>query len=64
MPVEVAQEFNFKVDELNLFTKGMREQINDYADYGVEVAALFDAVCQGYFGQGKLPTLTPLDTVA
>lgn len=60
MPVEVAQEFNLKVDELNLFTQGMREQINDYADYGVEVAALFDVVCQAYFGRGKLPTLAPL----
>lgn len=64
MPIDVAQDFNLKVDELNLFTKGMREQINDYADYGVEVAALFDVVCQAYFGRGKLPTLTPLETSA
>lgn len=59
MPVEAAQVFNLKVDELNLFTKGMREQINAYADYGVEVADLFDVVCQAYFGRGKLPTLEP-----
>jgi hypothetical protein len=64
MPVEVAQVFNLKVDELELFTKAMRGQINAYADYGVEVAALFDAVCLAYFGRGKLPTLTPVETAA
>ena len=42
----------------------MRAQMNDYANYGAEVATLFDAVCEAYFGRGKLPALTPLETAA
>lgn len=64
MPIEVAHVFHLKADELELFTKAMRAQINDYANYGAEVAALFDTVCEAYFGRGRLPALTPMETAA
>ena len=62
MPIEAARVFQLKADELDPFTKAMRGQVNDYAAYGAEVAALFDIVCEAYFGRGKLPVLTPLET--
>jgi hypothetical protein len=61
VPRDLANVFHLKAEELELFTKSLRTQINDYADYAACVAALFGEVTEGYFGKGGLPTLTPMD---
>lgn len=58
VPADVARVLSLKADELELFTKALRAQINEYADYAADVAAMFDDASNGYFGRGKLPTLS------
>lgn len=59
MPPELANLFRLKIGELDLFAKAMTEQVFEYADHAIEVAALFTAVSTKYFGKSALPALEP-----
>ncbi|MDB5583735.1 MAG: hypothetical protein JWR80_8911 [Bradyrhizobium sp.] len=46
-----------KADELELFARAMRRQLNDYAAFARAVAGRFGPVADGYLGKGLVPHL-------